>query len=182
MDNFDNPDPRGEYVRICPYCEEEFIANHMLREYCPEKNGKKDYCKNRYKRILMNQNLEDQDDDVQDYEENTSVDKPDDVDELNRLFIEGREDTYFASDLIGAHLREEQYLILPIDYLSFKGMNYSAYDELFQIPGTYLFIATYGPFAIAWIEQEKIMLTHKTSITWLTQHYRSSSARFQSEN
>lgn len=44
-------DPRNEYSRECPYCEELFIADHMSRKYCPEKNGIKNYCKNRYKRL-----------------------------------------------------------------------------------------------------------------------------------
>lgn len=45
-------DPRGEYIRVCPYCHETFIATHMNRFYCPEKNGKKDFCKARFKRLV----------------------------------------------------------------------------------------------------------------------------------
>ena len=45
-------DPRGEYMRECPYCKLQFTANHMNRDYCPSKNGKKDWCKNRYKRLV----------------------------------------------------------------------------------------------------------------------------------
>jgi hypothetical protein len=47
-------DPRGEYYRVCPYCKDEFIAKHLSRKYCKEKNGKNDWCKNRYKRIVKN--------------------------------------------------------------------------------------------------------------------------------
>jgi glutamine synthetase type III len=47
-------DPRGEYYRECPYCKLQFTANHINREYCPSKNGKKDWCKNRYKRLVLN--------------------------------------------------------------------------------------------------------------------------------
>ena len=47
-------DPRGEYYRECPYCKLQFTANHINREYCPSKNGKKDWCKNRYKRLALN--------------------------------------------------------------------------------------------------------------------------------
>lgn len=49
-DNF--KDPRGEYKRICPYCLEPFTATHMNRFYCPEKNGIKNFCKHRQKRLL----------------------------------------------------------------------------------------------------------------------------------
>ena len=45
-------DPRGEYYRKCPYCNNEFTARHMNRLFCYEKNGMKDWCKNRYKRLV----------------------------------------------------------------------------------------------------------------------------------
>jgi len=45
-------DPRGEYSRVCPYCLQTFIATHMNRFYCPEKNGTKNFCKNRQKRLV----------------------------------------------------------------------------------------------------------------------------------
>ena len=46
-----NIDPRGEYTRVCPYCRESFVADHLSRFYCPDKNGRKNFCKNRQKRI-----------------------------------------------------------------------------------------------------------------------------------
>jgi ribosomal protein S27AE len=45
-------DPRCEYKRICPYCLEPFTAMHMNRFYCPEKNGIKNFCKHRQKRLI----------------------------------------------------------------------------------------------------------------------------------
>lgn len=45
-------DPRGEYMRICPYCLEPFTATHMNRFYCPDKNGIKNFCKYRHKRLV----------------------------------------------------------------------------------------------------------------------------------
>ena len=45
-------DPRGEYTRVCPYCGDSFIADHLSRFYCPEKNGIKNQCKHRQKRIM----------------------------------------------------------------------------------------------------------------------------------
>ena len=45
-------DPRGEYTRVCPYCGDSFIADHLSRYYCPEKKGKKNQCKNRQKRVM----------------------------------------------------------------------------------------------------------------------------------
>ena len=52
MINSEFTDPRGEYKRVCPYCFEPFIADHMSRIYCESQNGKKDFCKNRYKRLV----------------------------------------------------------------------------------------------------------------------------------
>jgi hypothetical protein len=52
-------DPRGEYMRECPYCKLQFTASHMNRDYCPSKNGKKDWCKNRYKRLVRNGETDD---------------------------------------------------------------------------------------------------------------------------
>ena len=49
-----NIDPRGEYTRVCPYCRESFVADHLSRFYCPDKNGRKNFCKNRQKRINDN--------------------------------------------------------------------------------------------------------------------------------
>lgn len=43
-----------EYKRTCPYCKEQFTADHLSRVYCPSKLGRKNYCKNRQKRIFDN--------------------------------------------------------------------------------------------------------------------------------
>ena len=53
-----NPDPIGEYQRICPYCSEIFTANHMNRKYCPSKDGIVEYCKRRSKRLHRNKEAE----------------------------------------------------------------------------------------------------------------------------
>lgn len=54
IENF--KDPRGEYKRICPYCLDPFTATHMNRFYCPEKNGIKNFCKHRQKRLVKELN------------------------------------------------------------------------------------------------------------------------------
>lgn len=47
-------DPRGEYSRQCPYCLEYITVDHLNRIFCPVKNGIKDFCKNRFKRLKNN--------------------------------------------------------------------------------------------------------------------------------
>lgn len=44
-------DVHGEYLRICLYCQEYFTADHMNRKFCPRKNVKNNFCKNRWKRL-----------------------------------------------------------------------------------------------------------------------------------
>ena len=43
--------------RLCLYCSEIFDADHGLREYCPEKYGKKDYCKAKQKKMVDEKRL-----------------------------------------------------------------------------------------------------------------------------
>ena len=47
-------DTRGEFMKVYPYCRESFVAGHLSRFYCPDKNGRKKFCKNRQKRINDN--------------------------------------------------------------------------------------------------------------------------------
>ena len=47
-------DPRGEYSKQCPYCLEYITVNHLNRLFCTEKNGIRDFCKNRFKRLKYN--------------------------------------------------------------------------------------------------------------------------------
>ena len=42
-------DKTSEYYRICPYCKEEFMADHMSREYCNDDCGNN--FNNRIKRL-----------------------------------------------------------------------------------------------------------------------------------
>lgn len=46
-----------ELLRTCPYCGESFIANHELRQFCPEKYGRANYCKHKYKALLEEKRL-----------------------------------------------------------------------------------------------------------------------------
>ncbi len=43
--------------RLCLYCSENFDADHGIREYCPEKYGKKDYCKAKQKKMVDEKRL-----------------------------------------------------------------------------------------------------------------------------
>ena len=43
--------------RNCEFCGELFYAHHGLQRYCPEKFGKKDYCKYEQKKMLNEKRL-----------------------------------------------------------------------------------------------------------------------------
>lgn len=51
------PSFANDSVRVCPYCNDEFIAHHKLQRYCPKKFGKINYCKNRMKTINKKNHL-----------------------------------------------------------------------------------------------------------------------------
>jgi hypothetical protein len=148
----ENPDPRGEYKRTCPYCEKEFTANHMNREFCPEKNGMIDYCKNRYKRIAKYEKLE------------QSINEED---ELNLIDARDIKQQICNIGIMAATLGNRQTVTLPASYLKEKGVVYEAYDKQHQYTDTGLQVLTYGPYAIAWSYEKLIILTHKTLIPWI---------------
>jgi hypothetical protein len=148
----ENPDPRGEYKRTCPYCEKEFTANHMNREFCPEKNGMIDYCKNRYKRIAKYEKLE------------QSINEED---ELNLIDVRDLKQQICNVGIMAATLGNRQIIKLHECFLEENGVVYKTYDEQFQIPGTELQVLTYGPYALAWGYENHIILTHKTLLQWI---------------
>ena len=43
--------------RLCEFCNEIFYADHGLQRYCPEKYGKKNYCKYEQKKMLSEKRL-----------------------------------------------------------------------------------------------------------------------------
>ena len=45
--------------RNCEFCTDIFYAVHGLQRYCPEKYGKKDYCKYQQKKLLNEKRLAD---------------------------------------------------------------------------------------------------------------------------
>jgi hypothetical protein len=161
---FENPDPRGEYIRTCPYCDEEFTANHMNREFCPEKNGKIDYCKNRYKRIARLEKLE-QSINEEDLKLDTTISS--EKDELDLIDARDVKQQICNVGIMAATLGNRQTVTLPKSYLKDKGAVYEAYDKQHQLPGSDLQVLTYGPYAMAWGYENFIILTHKTLIPWI---------------
>ncbi len=164
MMQFENPDPRGEYIRTCPYCGDKFTAQHMNREFCPEKNGMIDYCKNRYKRHARLEKVEQYSIEI---EEQPDIPFP--PEEVKAEPIEANVVSPQMSNisLMAATLGNNQTIKLPKYYLKNKGVVYEAYDKQYQLPGSELQVLTYGPYAMAWGYENHIILTHKTLIPWI---------------
>lgn len=164
MMEFENPDPRGEYIRECPYCHDVFTAQHMNREFCPEKNGMIDYCKNRYKRIARLEKEE---------QCSIEIEEPPDIpippEEVKCEPIEANVVSPQMSNisLMAATLGSRQTIKLPKYFLKNKGVIYEAFDKQYQLPGSELLALTYGPYALAWGYENHIILTHKTLIPWI---------------
>lgn len=45
------------FLRICPFCGREFYADHMSRKFCPEFDGKPNFCKDNFHKPRMHEKL-----------------------------------------------------------------------------------------------------------------------------
>ena len=43
--------------KVCEFCGEEFLSHHGLQRYCPEKYGRKNYCKYEKKKYVNEQKM-----------------------------------------------------------------------------------------------------------------------------
>jgi hypothetical protein len=60
MTSEENPwSTHGLEERTCEFCGDLFYAHHGLQRYCPEKNGRINYCKNEQKKLLSQSKLAD---------------------------------------------------------------------------------------------------------------------------
>jgi|LauGreDrversion4_2_1035121.scaffolds.fasta_scaffold784156_2 hypothetical protein len=156
----ENPDPLGEYVKVCPYCGETFTAGHMNRKFCFEKNGFKDYCKNRYKRKI-NEELSSIEVRINTNEERYSIIENPETESAKETLLD------ITISLMEHLLNNQLALKLPLNHLSNLGASYEVYDAQYLMPGTELKVLTYGPYALAWGYENQLILTHKNQIPWI---------------
>ncbi len=166
MNKVTEMDPRGEYQRVCPYCGESFTAHHMLQIYCPEKNGHLNYCKNRQKRI--NDRLKEEEIEAA-LKDMTIVLLSNDAleDGLNDEIISIKEKQAKNTAIIGSFLGALESVEVEIDLMIEQGFDFDLYDQVQTIPDTNLNIAIYGQYAIVWSSNKKVLITHKTTLTWI---------------
>lgn len=154
MTGDENPDPIGEYVKECPYCGDTFTAGHMNRQFCPEKNGYKDYCKNRYKRRIKDElapdnvdlsTAESENEPIKNPEAETVVETPI---ELNKLIIQN-----IMSDTSQKNITS--------DILDHNCFDINYFDSRTPIPGTNNYLVNIGDYTLEWIGREGTVLTFK---------------------
>lgn len=44
-------------IKTCEFCGDEFESHHGLQRYCPEKYGRRNYCKNEQKKLVSEHKL-----------------------------------------------------------------------------------------------------------------------------
>lgn len=132
--------------RMCEYCGEYFYAHHGLQRYCPEKFGRKDYCKYEQKKLFAEKKLADNSIDltrggrVPYYE-------PDSLTKNVGILCE------LMSDSVNKNISS--------DILDQKGYKVKVYDFKERILGKNSFRIHAGEFIIEWIGQDNSISTFK---------------------
>lgn len=131
--------------RICEYCSELFHAHHGLQRYCPEKFGKKDYCKYEQKKMVEEKRLADL------------------VIELSHTGMKVYPETqidknYQALSIIMGSDLEKMVESTLLDYYAY---DINEFDSKTPIDGTTNFSIHVGDFTLEWIGQNGTVLTFK---------------------
>ncbi len=167
-------DPSSDRYRVCPNDGVEFMATHRSEKFCP--GGRcADEFHNRKKKEEAEKTL------MNEVNEALSADMPDISESEPENIAPAVEETNLAQNnenisisplasnisIIGVALGNHHHLKLHKDFLKSRGLVYEAFENRYALKDTELFVATYGPYAIAWGYDNHIILTHKTNIPWI---------------
>lgn len=162
-------DPTSDRYRECPNDGVKFMAAHRTQKFCCPQCA--DEFHNEKKRLAAEKLIQDEID--------KALIAPTPMPEaLSGYSTEVKEVVQPAAavvtsplvgniNLIGATLGNRQSVKVYKKYLTDKGLDYSVYDNKYQMPGTELNVLTYGPYAIAWGYEKHIILTYKKHIPWI---------------
>ena len=160
-------DPTSDRYRECPNDGEKFMAVHRTEKFCCPQCA--DEFHNEKKRLAAEKQIQDEIDLA--LKSSTPEVQGEKTIELKETIHS--EATFVTSplvgniNLIGATLGNRHYLKVYKNYLTEKGLDYSVYDNKYQMPGTELQVLTYGPYAIAWGYENHIIITYKKNIPWI---------------
>ena len=159
-------DSNSDRYRQCPNDGVEFMATHRSEKFCCPQCA--DEFHNEKKRLGAENQLQDEiDEDFYDPSPKQAV-----LVESANEPIEAAQKAVTSPlvgniNLIGATLGNRHSLKLHKNYLPDKGLDYSIFDNKYQMPGTELNVLTYGPYAIAWTYHNQILITYKKHIPWI---------------
>lgn len=147
MDSEERPFSMHDFEeRNCEFCTDIFYAHHGLQRYCPEKYGKKDYCKYEQKKLLSEKKLAEA------------------AEKLNKAGI----NVYSDQDPIESNLKILAELLGPfgqttvtsaiLDSKNYSMLHYNA--RVFKNESND-FILVVGPYSLDWIGQNGDILIFK---------------------
>jgi hypothetical protein len=135
--------------RPCAFCGDFFYAHHGLQQYCPEKFGKKDFCKYEQKKMLNEKRL---------------------AEHAEKLAKAGMQ--VYANDQLEKNKQALSEIMgsdrqKAVDSMSLDSVGYdiSHFDSKTPISGTNKFLIHVGDYTLEWIKQEETLLTFKISKT-----------------
>lgn len=147
MDSTDRPfslhDPEE---RTCAFCGDLFYSHHGLQQYCPDKFGKKDYCKYEQKKMLAEDRL------------SKNVAKW----ATAGLPVYAKESPLdFNFRIIWEIMGSESEKFVSSELLDSKGYQTSGYEFKTPIAGSEAFIIKIGCYNVEWYSQNGPSFTFK---------------------
>lgn len=126
--------------RICAYCGDIFMAHHGLQEYCPEKHGRRNYCKHQQKALVSEQRLADR------------------AIELAKTGMQVHEQAPLDKNIMAfRQIMGPQKEKIVLGYILDEiGYNPNHYTSKTPIPNSEAFIVTVGEFNIIWISEDPL--------------------------
>ena len=161
-------DPNSDRYRICPNDGVEFMAQHRSMIHCCSTCA--DEFNNQKKKLGIENQLKS--------EINIALNAPVPVPQIvnqpiqTQVVIQPAVNPAIAVlarniQLIGATLGNRGTIKVAKNYLPNIGVVLAVYEYKYQIPNTESNILTYGPYAIAWGDDNHLIVTNKKNITWI---------------
>ena len=161
-------DKNSDRYRVCPNDGEEFMAEHRSEKFCS------DHCTDEFhnekKRLAALEAAKTPS--VQTLMPLSITIVMEGQELQPKAIVEAKRDEVSSAlmgniNLIGTLLGHRESLRVPMDLLPAKGFQYETYEQRYQLAGTHCYALSYGPYVIAWSEQNKILLTLKKNIPWI---------------
>ena len=131
--------------RNCEFCTDIFYADHGLQRYCPEKYGKKNYCKYEQKKMLSEKRLAER------------------VTELAKSGMKVNQNTALDNNKQGFEIMmgSDGQKIVNSSLLDNFDFDINYFDYRTPINGTNKFLIHIGEFTLEWIGEDGTNLIFK---------------------